>query len=84
MFKKDQIVEVYEDPLTMVRKEGDAKIIEHVQEIEPGVDLYRVNFVGDHPQSIVERKIAESPICCCIDPVHPDNQVCRVHWIGGE
>ena len=83
MLKKGAIVEVYEDPLTMVRKEGNAKIIEHVMELEPGLDIYQVNFVGDHPASIVERKIAESPLCTCTDPVHPgDDPNCRVHWVG--
>jgi ribosome recycling factor len=34
MIANGTIVEVYEDPLTMQRKEGNAKILEHVLELD--------------------------------------------------
>lgn len=79
MFQNGKIVEVYEDPMTMIQREGIARIICHVREVEPGLDLYQVNFLFDAPDTIVERKIATSPLCCCTDPVHPDNSQCKVH-----
>ncbi len=72
MLAKGTIVEVFEDPLTMVRKEGNAKIIRHVVELEPGVDQYQVNFFGDCPETIVVRTIVEKPA-----------NVEAAHWIGG-
>lgn len=71
MLAKGTIVEVFEDPLTMVRKEGNAKIVEHVAELEPGVDQYRVNFIGDDAGTVVVRTIAEKPA-----------GVEAAHWIG--
>jgi len=83
MFSKGKIVEVYEDPLTMKRKEGNARIVKHVQELAPGVNLYRVNFIGDDPKTIVFRKVLEIPLCLCCDPVHyGDNEDCPVHGRG--
>jgi hypothetical protein len=72
MLEKGTIVEVFEDPLTMVRKEGNAKIVEHVVELEPGLHQYRVNFIGDDPRTIVVRTIVEKP-----------SSVEAMHWVGG-
>lgn len=89
MFGKGEIVEVFEDPMTMTRKEGSARIVEHVEVIIPGLDLYRVNFIGDDPRTIVERQVAEVAMCCC-RVVEGDNYQCRVHgsnvnahWVRG-
>ncbi len=71
MLGKGTIVEVFEDPLTMVCKEGNARIIEHVLELEPGVDQYKVNFFGDCPETIVVRTIVEKPA-----------SVESAHWVG--
>lgn len=79
MLANGTMVEVFEDPLTMTVKEGNAKIIGHVLNFEPGVDQYVVNFVEDDPRSHVVRTIAEKPLCICTDPIHPDNLRCRVH-----
>lgn len=79
MLQNGEIVEVYEDPMTMTKREGYARIVSHMRELEPGLDLYRVNFIYDAADTIVERKIAQSPLCCCTDPVHPDDPHCRVH-----
>jgi len=70
MFAKGTIVEIFEDPMTMTRKEGNAKIVKHVMELGPGMDVYRVNFIGDDPGTIVERKIA-SPSCMECNQVKP-------------
>lgn len=72
MLQAGNVVEVYEDPLTMVRKEGNAKIVEHVLELEPGVDQYKVNFFGDDPRTIVVRTIVEKPV-----------NVEAAHWVRG-
>lgn len=84
MLAKGTIVEVYEDPLTMKCKEGNARIVEHVVEFEHGVNLYKVNFIGDDPDLIVFRTVAECPICVCCDPLHPGgkDQNCRVHGMA--
>lgn len=92
MLAKGTIVEVYEDPLTMIRKEGNAKIMGYVMELESGVNQYVVHFVGDAPGFHVVRMISENePLCCCTDPVRPDNHSCKVHgasipahWVGSE
>lgn len=80
MFANGTIVEVYEDPLTMARKEGNARVIEHVLELEPGVDQYKVNFIGDDPEMVVVRTVASDPICSCCDSHHEgDDENCPVH-----
>ncbi len=83
MITKGTIVEVFEDPLTMIRKEGNAKIMGHVMELEPGVNQYVVHFVGDADGFHVVRMISENgPLCVGTDPVRCDNPQCRVH--GGQ
>lgn len=56
-FKQKQIVMIYEDPYTCQKPEGDARIIKHLTELAPGVDLYLVHFIGDQPSQNVERII---------------------------
>jgi hypothetical protein len=58
MYSVGTIVEVFEDPLTKRVKEGDAKIISHVMELEPGVHQYEVNFIGDGAAARYVRTIA--------------------------
>lgn len=88
MIAKGTIVEIYEDPFTMQRKEGNATVIQHLLEIEPGVNQYRVHFIGDVSGLNVTRTIVEKPQCVCCDPIHAgDNKNCLVHsahWVGGE
>jgi hypothetical protein len=67
MLANGRIVEIYEDPLTMQRKEGNAKIITHLKELEPGVNQYVVNFVGDERSITVTRTIADQPKCTCLE-----------------
>jgi hypothetical protein len=74
MLDQGTIVEVFEDPLTRVRKEGNAKIVEHVAELEPGLHQYRVNFVGDDLQTVVVRTIADES-----KPVAE-----AAHWVGAD
>jgi len=82
------IVEVYEDPGTMLHKEGNARIVEQIAQSENGIDLYNVCFIGDDSGTIVERWISESPICRGIDEYHCDDVDCPVHgiksahWVG--
>jgi coenzyme F420-reducing hydrogenase delta subunit len=60
MIAKGTIVEVFEDPLTMQHKEGNAEILEHVLELDPGVNQYKVNFINDDPEMVVIRTIADT------------------------
>jgi hypothetical protein len=62
MYRNGTIVEVFEDPLTMKRKEGNAMIVRHELEIERGLDQYWVNFVGDDPKAIYLRTISYVPL----------------------
>jgi hypothetical protein len=89
MFANREIVEVYADPKTKTRKEGNARVVSHLREIEPGVHQYKVNFIGDCESVVVTRVIADEPMCTCCDPVHPDDANCLVHgiksahWVSG-
>jgi|CXWL01.1.fsa_nt_gi hypothetical protein len=76
MIAKGTIVEVYEDPLTMMRKEGNAEIIRHVSDGSDGLSLYSVRFIGEGMD--VQRWVAEKPLCCCFEKVG-DNDQCPVH-----
>lgn len=85
------IVEVYEDPWTMLHKEGNAKIVEQITKSDIGIDLYDVCFIGEDQRMVVQRWIAEKPLCTCCDPTHAGDDVnCPVHGIksaqmtGGE
>lgn len=78
MLAKGTIVEVFEDPLTMRTKEGNAKIMGHVSNLDDGLDQYIVHFVGDAPNFHVVRTIAEVR-CTGIDPIHCDDENCKVH-----
>lgn len=81
MIAKGTIVTIYEDPLTMTRKEGNATVIEHVCELEDGVDQYKVNFIGDDLSLVVVRTIAAHPMCVCHEK-QGDNSDCRVHGMA--
>ena len=76
MITSGSIVEVFEDPKTRQKKEGNARIIAHVRELEPGVNQYIVNFVGDDRGVTVTRTIADE--CCCFE-MAGDNPKCTVH-----
>lgn len=54
---KGTIVEVFEDPISKTKKEGNARVVGRVD-----VDLYQVNFIGDDPEMIVHRYIVEDQI----------------------
>ncbi len=88
MLKAGDVVDIFEDPLTMVRKEGNAEIVEHVVELEPGVNQYKVHFFGDSPDTIVVRTIADEPICTGTNPIDCDDENCKAHgvqaahWVG--
>jgi len=88
MFANREIVEVYADPKTKKCKEGNARVVARVAEVEPGLHQYKVNFIGDCESVVVTRVIADEPMCSCCDPVHPDDPNCLVqiksaHWVGG-
>lgn len=72
------IVEVYEDPWTMMHKEGNAKIVEQIAESYCGIDLYGVCFIGDDSKMVVQRWIADKPLCCCYEKAG-DNDQCPIH-----
>lgn len=78
MLKKGTIVEIFEDPFTRTRKEGDAQVLAHLQELQPGVDQYKVHFLGDTDKVAVTRTIVEPPLCCCYER-EGDNVNCPVH-----
>jgi len=61
MLTNGKTVEIFEDPLTMIRKEGNAQIMGFVQEIEPGVNQYVVHFIEDAPGFHVIRMICDAP-----------------------
>lgn len=76
MISRNAIVEVFEDPKTRKKKEGNARVIAHVRELEPGVNQYLVNFVGDDRAVIVTRTIVDE---CCCEEMASDNHKCLVH-----
>lgn len=78
MIAKGTIVEIYDDPITRTRKEGNAKVIAHTQKLQPGVDQYKVHFVEDPDGVSVIRTIVEQPLCCCYER-EGDNVNCPVH-----
>lgn len=78
MLKKGTIVEIFEDPFTRTRKEGDARVIAHLQELQSGVDQYKVHFLGDADGVSVTRTIVEPSQCCCYECVG-DNVNCPIH-----
>jgi hypothetical protein len=67
MITRNAIVEIFEDPKTRKKKEGNARVIAHVREFEPGVNQYLVNFVGDERSITVTRTIADQPKCTCLE-----------------
>ncbi|RJP53330.1 MAG: hypothetical protein C4583_04955 [Anaerolineaceae bacterium] len=75
MIKNGTIVEVYEDPLTMKRKEGNARIVKFLYEDEPGFGCYLVHFIGDAPEFFVQRFVADKPTCTCCDSLHAGDDV---------
>lgn len=80
MLSNGTMVEVFKDPLTMQRKEGNATIVGFVQELETGLKQYIVHFQGDARGFHVVRAIYEgAPICSGKDPVHCDDENCAVH-----
>lgn len=81
MIAKGTIVEIYEDPWTMLLKEGNAKIVEQIAMSDIGIDLYGVCFIGDDPEMVVQRWVTEKPICTGVDPVRCDDVNCRVHGV---
>ena len=76
MISRNAIVEIFEDPKTRKKKEGNARVIAHVRELEPGVNQYLVNFVGDDKSILVTRTIVDE--CCCFE-MAGDNPKCLVH-----
>jgi|CXWL01.1.fsa_nt_gi hypothetical protein len=78
MIAKGTIVEIFEDPFTRTRKEGNAKVVVHIQELQPGVDQYKVHFIGDDDGLAVTRTIVEPPRCCCYER-QDDNINCPIH-----
>jgi len=45
--KKDDIVEIYEQPLTETKLEGKAKLISLIRGLNVGIELWRVKFLSD-------------------------------------
>lgn len=78
MLKKGTIVEIFEDPFTRTRKEGNAQVVAHLQKLQPGIDQYKVHFIGDANGVSVTRIIVEPPMCCCCER-EGDNVNCLVH-----
>lgn len=60
MLSKGKLVTVYEDPITQKKVEGNAKIVECIEQAgADGLGLYGVNFIGDDPALVVTRLIDE-------------------------
>ena len=59
MLKKGDVVTIYEDPSTRAKVEGEARVVRHVETLEPGIEMYLVHFVGDEPGQNVERIVIE-------------------------
>jgi len=53
--KKGDIVQVYEQPLTQTKPEGEAKLVSFIQKLNTRVELWRVKFIEDG--QIVSRAI---------------------------
>lgn len=63
MLAKGSAVEVYEDPITKRKKEGNARIVYCIQEAgADGLGMYAVNFYEDDPALVVTRMIDELPL----------------------
>ncbi len=52
-----QIVRVYEDPITREKPEGFARLIRAIGRPEEGLQRYVVNFIEDGPDTTVERTV---------------------------
>jgi len=53
--KRGDIIQVYEQPLTQTKPEGEAKLVSFIQKLNTGVELWRVKFIEDG--QIVSRAI---------------------------
>ena len=53
--KKGDIVEIYEQPLSKTKFEGEAKLISFIRQLNTDVELWRVKFLID--SAIVNRAI---------------------------
>ena len=53
--KKGDIVEIYEQPLTETKSEGEAKVISFIRQLHVEVEFWRVKFISDG--AIVSRAI---------------------------
>lgn len=63
MLPKGTIVEIFEDPRTKQRKEGNASIVSCLAEHDgDGLSIYAVHFIGDDPALSVPRLIDEKEI----------------------
>jgi hypothetical protein len=81
MLKKGTIVTIYEDPLTRMKAEGEAKILCHEGSFADGLEYYRVVFTKDRYHTPVVRKLIElvaTEQCCCREQPGDDPD-CKVH-----
>lgn len=78
MIATGTIVEIYEDPFTKMRKEGDAKVIAYLQELDPGVHQCKVHFLEDKEGVAVTRTIVNGIQCTCLQ-YEGDDINCRAH-----
>lgn len=83
MLNKGTIVNVYEDPFTRIRLEGQARIVRHEADLAQGAVLYTVVFLNDRDHTPRLRKLVESVStepCVCYDQ-GGDNPDCTVHVV---
>ena len=62
MLSKGSLVEVFEDPITRQKKEGNARIVYPISISPDGLNIYGVNFIGDDPALVVTRMVDERPL----------------------
>ena len=55
--KKGNIVKIYEQPLSETTFEGEARLISFIQELNTGVEYWKVKFTDDYGGDVVSRAI---------------------------
>lgn len=81
MLKKGTVVTIYEDPLTRIHPEGQAKIVAHELSLADGLEQYEVQFLDEPYRSTRSRKLIESvatETCSCREQPGDDLD-CKVH-----
>jgi hypothetical protein len=81
MLKNGTKVQIYEDPITRLKFEGEAVILSHESTLSDGLELYWVRFNDAVDKTASLRKVVESVAkehCKCFE-CPGDNPECKVH-----